>query len=219
MELTVQKREKLGKASKGLFKQGLIPAEVYGHGFKNEHLAVLGKEFIKVFKEAGENTIVNLNVGGEKWPALIYEVQKGRTLGEVTHVDFYRVTMTEKITTKVPLEFIGESPAVREKLGILNKSMDEIEVEALPADLPRRIEVDLGLLVDLSSNIYVKDLKVSPKVKVLVDPETTVATMVAVKEEEVVKGPTDVSEVKVEVEEKKAERDSEKAEKSKEKEG
>ena len=219
MELTVQKREKFGKASKDLLKQGLIPAEIYGHGFKNEHLAVLSKEFFKVFKEAGENMIVNLNVGGEKWPALIYEVQKGRTSSEVTHIDFYRVTMTEKIITKVPLEFIGEAPAVKEKLGILNKSMDEIEVEAFPADLPRRIEVDLGMLKDLSSNVYVKDLKVSPGVRILVDLETTVATMVAVKEEEAVKGPTDVSEVKVEAEEKKAERDSEKTEKSKEKEG
>ena len=219
MELTVQKREKLGKASKGLLKQGLIPAEIYGHGFKNEHLAVSGKEFLKVFKEAGENTIVDLKVGSEKWPALIYEVQNGRTSGDVTHIDFYRVTMTEKITTKVPLEFIGEAPAVREKLGILNKSMDEIEVEALPADLPHRIEVDLGLLIDLTSNIHVKDLKISPKVKILVDPETVVATIVAVKEEEIVKGPADVSEVKVESEEKKAERDSEKAEKSKEKGG
>lgn len=217
MELTVQKREKLGKASKVLLKEGLIPAEIYGHGFKNEHLSVLGKEFLKVFKEAGENTIVDLKVGSEKWPALIYEVQKGRTSDEVTHVDFYRVTMTEKITTKVPLEFIGEAPAVREKLGILNKSMDEIEVEALPADLPHRIEVDLGMLVDLSSNIYVKDLEISPKVKILVDLETTVVTIVAVKEEEVVKGPADISEVKVETEEKKVEREGDKVEKSKEK--
>ena len=219
MDLIAQKREKFGKASKGLAEEGFIPAEIYGHGFKNEHLSVPTKEFLKVFKEAGENTIVNLSVGGEKWPALIYDVQKNGIHGEVSHVDFYRVTMTEKITTKVPLEFVGEAPAVKEKIGILNKSMDEVEVEALPVDLPHRIEVDLGLLLDLTSNIHIKDLKTSSKVKILVDPETVVATIVAVKEEEEVKGPADVSEVKVEAEEKKAERDIEKAEKDKEKAG
>lgn len=213
MDLQVQKREKFGKALKAPRKEGLIPAEVYGHGFKNEHLAVKAKEFNKVFGEAGESTIVNLKHGSEAWPVLIYEVTKDYLTGEVAHVDFYRVTMTEKIKAHVPLEFIGESPAIKEKLGILNKAMSEVEVEALPANLPHNIPVDISSLVDLSSNIYAKDLKVSKEVKLLVDPETVVISVVPMqKEEEVAPAVVDVSTVKVEGEEKKAERDAEKAE-------
>ena len=213
MELTVQKREKFGKALKISRKEGLIPGEVYGHGFKNEHVAIKVKDFLKVFSEAGESTIVNLKLGSEGWPVLIYDVKKDYLSGGVTHVDFYRVTMTEKIKAKVPLDFIGESLAIKDKLGILNKAMSEIEVEALPANLPHNFQVDLSSLVDLTSNIYVKDLSISKNVKVLVDLETVVATIVPMQKEEVVAPVVvDVSTVKVEGEEKKAERDAQKTE-------
>jgi len=213
MELQVQKREKFGKALRVSRKEGLIPGEVYGHGFKNEHVAIKAKDFLKVFDEAGESTIVNLKLGREGWPVLIYDVKKDYLSGEVAHVDFYRVTMTEKIKAKVPLEFIGESLAIKDKLGILNKAMSEIEVEALPANLPHNFQVDLSSLVDLTSNIYVKDLSISKNVKVLVDLETVVATIVPMQKEEVVAPVVaDVSTVKVEGEEKKAERDAQKTE-------
>lgn len=214
MDLHVQKREKFGKASQALRKEGLIPAEVYGRSLKNEHVAVKNKDFLKVFKEAGENTIVNLRFGDEAWPVLIYDIAKDYLSGEVTHVDFYRVTMTEKIKAKIPIEFTGESLAVKDKLGILNKAMSEVEVEALPVDLPHRIEVDLSPLVDLTSNIYVKDLSVPKNVEILVDPETVVATIVPIpKEEEVAPAVVvDVSAVKVEGEEEKAEREAKKTE-------
>ncbi len=213
MELQVQKREKFGKALRVSRKEGLIPGEVYGHGFKNEHVAIKAKDFLKVFDEAGESTIVNLKLGREGWPVLIYDVKKDYLSGEVAHVDFYRVTMTEKIKAKVPLEFIGESLAIKDKLGILNKAMSEIEVEALPANLPHNFQVDLSSLVDLTSNIYVKDLSISKNVKVLVDLETVVATIVPMQKEEVVAPVVaDVSTVKVEGDEKKAERDAQKTE-------
>ncbi|MBI3588839.1 MAG: 50S ribosomal protein L25 [Candidatus Liptonbacteria bacterium] len=215
MELTVQTREKLGKASQTLRKEGLIPAEVYGHGFKNEHISVKVRDFLKVFGEAGENTVVSLKMGNEGWPVLIYDVHKDYLSGEVIHVDFYRVTMTEKIKAKIPLGFIGEAPAVREKLGILNKAMSEIEVEALPGDLPHRIEVNLSGLDSLDKSIYARGLKIPSGVKLLVDPETVVVTVVPMqKEEEVVAAPTevDVTAVKVEGEEKKAEQEAQKTE-------
>ncbi len=209
MQLTVQKREKFGKANQSLRREGLIPAEVYGHGFSNQHLAVLKKDFRRVFSQAGESTVINLVLGAEGWPVLIYNVQRDYLSGEVVHVDFYRVKMDEKITTHVPLEFLGEAPAIKEKLGILNKSMDEVEVEALPGDLPHKIEVDLSGLVGVGSNVYVKDLKVSPKVRVVADLGAVVATVVSIKEE-AVPATVDVSAVKVEGEEKKLEKDQEK---------
>ncbi|MDO8536890.1 MAG: 50S ribosomal protein L25 [bacterium] len=222
MELIVKNREKFGKAVKTLRKQGLIPAELYGHGVKNLHLAVPVKDFHKVYKEAGANTVVNLVVdratpgGQERRPALIHEVVRDYITEEVSHVDFYEVRMDEEIRAKIPLEFINESAAVKEKGGILNKSMSEIEVEALPGDLPHGFKVDLTSLDDLNKSIYVKDVKVPKGVKVLVDLETVIVTVTPpMKEEEkVVEVPVDVSAVKVETEEKKAERAAEKTEKT-----
>ncbi len=210
MDLLVTKRDRLGKASRLLIKQGLVPAEVYGHGFKNEHLTVSKPEFLKVFRQAGENTIVNLVLTGDKLPTLIHEVKRDYLTGEVSHIDFYRVTMTEKIKANVPLEFIGEAPAVREKLGVLNKAVSEIEVESLPGDLPHRIEVVLAVLDSLDKSIYARDLKVPPTVKILVEPETVIVTVIPVKEEVAAPIAVDVSEVKVEGEEKKAEREAKK---------
>lgn len=209
MDLVVKKREKLGKAVRGLRREGLIPAELYGHGVENLHLAVPAKEFAKLFREAGGHTIVNLNVGGEKRPALVGGVQRDYLTGEVSHVDFYQVRLDEKIRAKIPLEFSGEAPAVKKKEGVLHRVVSELEVEALPQDLPHKLVVDLRTLDDLNKSFYVKDLKFPVSVKVLVEPETVVATVVPPrKEEEKVAAPAEaeVSTVKVETEEKKAER-------------
>lgn len=206
MELKVQIRvEKQSPTT--LREQGLIPCELYGRGFSNQSLSVVSKEFIKVFKEAGENTIINLKDDKENWPVLVYDVQKDPLTGVIMHVDFYRVTMTEKIKSMVPLEFTGESPVVKEKRGVLNRAMSEIEVEALPADLPHRIEVNTDLLLEIDQSIYVRDLVIPAKVKVLVDQDTVVASAVPLQAEEIVVKPIDVSEVKVETDEKKAERE------------
>lgn len=208
MDLTVQTREKLGKAVKSLRREGFIPAELYGRGLKNFHLSIPAKDFLKVLKEAGTSTVVNVVLGGKKTPALIQDIGRNYLTGEVEHVDFYQVRMDEKIKAKVPLEFIGEAPAVKEKNGILNKAMSEIEVEALPADLPRRLELNLALLDDINKSIYVKDLKVPAGVKVLVDAGTVIATVTppVAEEVKVVEEVVDMSAVKVEGEEKKAER-------------
>ena len=222
MDLSVQTREKLGKAVKSLRREGLIPAELYGHGVANLHLSVPKKEFAKVFKDAGMNTLINLLVNGKKQPAerdsperrpvLIHEIEKNYLTDEVAHVDFYQVRMDEKLKAKIPLEFIGESPAVKEKAGILNKAMTEIEVEALPADLPHRLSVDLSRLLNLNQSIYVRDIKIPKNAEVLVDPGTVIITVTppVAEEEKVEKAPVDVSSVKVETEEKKAERATEK---------
>jgi len=207
MELTVQKRETFGKANKALRKEGFIPAEVYGSGVENLHISVNAKDFVRLFKEAGESTIVYLVIDGEKQPVLIQDTQQDRLTQDVTHIDFYKVKMDEEITATIPLKFIGESSVVKDKLGALNKSITEVEVETLPGDLPQSIEVDLSVLVDLEKSIHIKDLKVSDKVKILLEPDTVVVSVLELRAEEVVEEkPADVSEVKVEGEEKKAEK-------------
>jgi len=220
MNLEVQIRNEKGRRVKDLRQQGLIPAELYGKGIENMHLAVKSKDFKNVFKEAGESSIINIVISDknkkEEIPVLIHDIQKDYLTDDIIHIDFYRVRMDEKIKTHIPLEFVGESPAVKNYGGILNKSMLEIEVEALPKDLPHNIPVDISQIKELDQSIYVKDLSIPKNVKILVDPETVIAT-VSLPKEEVPSEPIDVSAVKVETEEKKLERSKEKEAETEEK--
>lgn len=210
MDLQAEPREKLGKSVNALRNQGFIPAEFYGNNVKNEHIAIKKEDFRKIFKEAGENTVINLDINGQKQTVLIHDTQEDRISGEVVHVDFYKVRMDEKIKAKIPVEFEGVSPAVKEKGGILNKTLSEIEVEALPADLPKNIIVDVSPLSDLNQSIYVKDIVFPKGVHVVLDPEAVIVSVSEPLKEEEVVAPPSVEDVKVEGEEKKAERDAEK---------
>lgn len=215
MELTAQKREVFGRAVKPLRAKGFIPAELYGKGLENLHLAVPKKELAKVFKQAGENAIVTLLVDKEKRPVLIHDLQSDPVTDEVLSVDFYQVRLDEKIKIKVPIEFIGIASAVKDKGGILVKTVQEVEVEALPNDIPHSIPVNLESLIDIGKSIRLKDLLIKGDFKFLGDLETVLVTITAPlteeKEAELAQA-VDVSTVKVETEEKKTERDAKKAE-------
>ena len=204
MDLLVQTREILGKKIKSLRKQGFIPAELYGHGLENQHLSVSAKEFGKIFKQAGESTLIKLKVkDGKEFNVLIHDIVKNALTDEISNIDFYSVKMDEKIKARVPLEFIGESPAVKEKGGVLIKSMHEIEVESLPADLPHHLTVDVSHLTEIGSSLSVINLEAPAKVKILVNPKPLLPALLSpVKEEVSEKGPVSVEEVKVEGEEK-----------------
>ncbi|HEY4475135.1 MAG TPA: 50S ribosomal protein L25 [Candidatus Paceibacterota bacterium] len=211
MELSVQKREKLGKTVKSLRKEGFIPAELYGRGVANVHVSVPVKDFKKIFKTAGENMVINVLLEGKRRSAMIHDISYHPVTDEILNVDFYEVRMDELIKVKVPLEFKGESSAVKDKGGVLVKAMQEVEVEALPGSIPHSLEVDLSKFVDLNSSVYVEDLKVSAGVKILVKPGTPVATVKEKAAEEVVAAPeASIESVKVETEEKKAERQAKK---------
>ncbi len=205
MELKAEKREILGGKVNALRKQGLIPAELYGHGSKNEHLTVNEKEFMKLFKDAGESTVISLVIGGKKTPVLIYDVISDSISDKVEHIDFYIVNMDEEIETAVPFEFIGESMAVKAQGGVLVKSMHEIEVSALPAHLPHAIEIDLGVLENIHDSIHVKDIKVKGGVKLLAEPDAVIATVMEQETEEETTSSASVADVKVAGEEKKKE--------------
>ncbi len=198
-------------------KAGNIPAELYGRGVANLHLAVSEKDFNKIFKEAGETGIVELAVDGEKRPALIHDVRRDYLSGQVIHVDFHQIRMDEKITAHVPIEVVGESPAVKSQGGVLNRTVSELEVEALPADLPSKFTVDISGLTELNQSVYIRDLDVPKGVEILVSPETVILTVTPPVEEEVAPAaPAEVAEVKVETEEKKAEREKAAGEEAKE---
>lgn len=163
----------------------VIPAVLYGRGIKNEHVWVNRKEFDKIYEEAGESTIFHLALeNGDTRNVLIKEVQKDILSSQVIHADFYQVRMDEKIEAEVEFIFTGESAAVKELGGILVKNMDAIEVKCLPGDLPSKIEVDISRLKTFDDYIYVKDLAISDKVEISVDPETVVALVASPRSEE-----------------------------------
>ncbi len=213
MDLAVKTRDVLGKKVKALRREGFVPAELYGHGFENIHLALPAKEFGKVLKEAGSTSVVTLIIGKEKKSAMIHEVARDAVSSEVIHVDLHQVRMDELVKAHVPLEFVGEAPAIKTASAVINRAMSEIEVEAFPQDLPHSLVVDLSVLDELDKTIYVKDLKRPKGVTFLVDLETAVATATPPAPEEVVAPveTVDVSAIKTEGEEKKAERDASKA--------
>ncbi len=177
LELKAETREITGKKVKKLRKTGYIPAVLYGHGVKSLSLMVDAKEFNRAFKEAGETSLLHLVLGGKKHNVLIHDLATGPLSGEILHVDFFEVKMDEKIKTKVPLVFVGESSAVKGEGGVLVKAMQEVELEALPQDLPKEIEVEISGLETFEDKIYIKDLKVSGSVKILADSEEMVAAV------------------------------------------
>jgi len=198
LDLKAKKREKLGTIiSRKIRADGLIPAELYGHGITNLHLSVPLKDFLKVFKETGESTLINLDIDGEKRPILIFDIKTDPVKGEIIHADFYQVRLDEKLKAHVMIVLEGVSAGVKEKAGILTHAMREVEVEALPADLPHDIKADISGLDDIGKSIYVRDLPQIKGIRYMADPETVVASVTLQAEEEIESGLASVDEVEV----------------------
>lgn len=176
-----------GSKVKSLRKQGLVPAVVYGKKAKTANLQISARDFAKLHSQAGESTLVYLTVKGEKEdrPVLIRSVVLHAVNEQILHVDFHQVDLKEKVTANVPVKVVGESPAEKDKLGILVQQLDEVEVEALPTDMPESFELDASVLAEVNQAIFVKDIKVSDKVKIITDPEQIIAKIEHMAKEEV----------------------------------
>ncbi len=173
--MRAETRNITGRKVKSLRREGFVPAVIYGHGFESLPIQVPVKDFEKVYAEAGESSVVYLNLGENNYPTIIQDVARDPMSDKFLHADFYKVRLDEKIKAKIPLNFIGESLAVKEFGGILVKNISEIEVEGFPQDLPHQIDVDISSLKELKEHILVKDLSVSSKLKIEADPESIVA--------------------------------------------
>jgi large subunit ribosomal protein L25 len=184
IELKAKIREVVGKKVKNLRKEGLVPAVVYGHKIEARNLLVNAIELGKVYDKAGESALIDLEVAGKKVNALIHDIQHDPMSGKISHVDFFEVNMKEEVETEIPLEFVGESEAVKAHGGVLIKNMDEVMVKCLPADLPEKYEIDISKLATFDDVIAIKDLKISDKVEIMMDPETVIALVAAPRTEE-----------------------------------
>ncbi|MBI3985257.1 MAG: 50S ribosomal protein L25 [Candidatus Levybacteria bacterium] len=173
-KLKVEKRKILGKNVKKLRRIGVLPANVYGKDIKSTAVQVKTADFSATYATTGETGLVDLDLEGTIIPVLIQNVYKNFR-GNYLHADFFKVNLKEKVKANVPLEIIGEPKAVTEKIGILMNIVSEVEVEALPTDLPEKIEVTVEHLTNIDDQITVADLKVSPEVTVLTDPNQVVS--------------------------------------------
>lgn len=172
--LDTQVRTVFGKRVRNLRKQGVLPAVLYGGGKKNIALSIIERAFEKMRKSAGESSLVELRVdGGGTENVLIHNIDRDPLTHKPRHVDFLRVRMDELLRVAVPLRFEGESPAVKEG-GILVKVMHETEVEALPANLPHEIAVDLTRLTAIGDRFALADLIVPNGVSFVGDKESVI---------------------------------------------
>lgn len=199
-------------------EKSFLSAVLYGPKIKNFSLQMNKKEFEKVFEEAGESSLVSLKVEGEKdnFLVLIHDFQRDPLTGDLIHIDFYQPALDEEAEVTVPIEFIGEAPAVKELGGTLVKNIQEVEVKALPQNLPHNIKVNVQNLKTFDDNILIKDLIVPKEVKILKEPNEIVAMVTpAEKVEEELEKPIEekVEEVeKVVKKEKEEKREEEKVE-------
>jgi large subunit ribosomal protein L25 len=205
MKIVVHKREVVQKKVKQLFNEGQIPAVVYGPKRKSLNIAVDRSEFEKVFHKAGHSEMIDFEVEGEKikGKVLIREVQNNPVTDGIIHVAFYELDLSKEITTEVPLEFIGTSPALEQKIGFLMTPIEEVEVRCLPEKLPSEIKVDVSKLAAIGDSILVHDLLLPEGVELTVEvSEHTAVAFIAPPQKEI------VEEVKV-VEEEEAEEGAE----------
>jgi large subunit ribosomal protein L25 len=167
--LKASERKITGRKVHSLRLKGILPANIYGKKIKSICVEVDAKEFKKVYQEIGETGIVDISLDGKNIPILIHNVQYHPVSGIVLHADFYQVNLKEKVKTMMPVVVIGEADAVKNKVGVLLTLLTHIEVEALPTDLPEKIEVDVGKLKIVGDSLKVLDIKISENVKIITD--------------------------------------------------
>lgn len=198
--LAAEKREHTRKQDRArLRKEGKLPGVFYGPKEEATPISVSRPEFERVWKEAGESTIVTLSGVGEDRDVLIHDVMTDPVLGAPLHVDLYVPEKGKKVQVSVPLEFVGTAPAERELGGTLIKVLHELEIEAMPRNLPHAIEVDVTSIKDFETQIHVRDIKLPEGVEALTDPEEVIALVSEAKEEpeEEAEAP-DLSQIEVE---------------------
>ena len=183
MEITATKRTAMGKAVEALRAAGSIPAVVYGPKQESLSITLNRRDFEKVFKAAGESTVVTIAVDGQSIPTLIHEVDHDPVNNTVRHADFYAIVKGQKVKVMIPLEFVGESAAVKEGANLV-KTMFEIEVEADPMNLPHELVVDVTKLAAIGDQVLAQDIALPTGVELATDPEEVVALAAAAVEEE-----------------------------------
>lgn len=178
LNLAVKIRKISGKKVKKLRQKDILPAVLYGPKIKKtESLEMDYKAFEKVFQAGGESSLISLEIEDRKIPVLIRDFQKNSVTGKISHVDFYQVSLEEKTTVKIPVVLEGMSPAVKDLGGTLVRYISEVEIRALPQNLPKEIKVNVEGLKTFENNLKISDLKLQEGVEILRKPDDIVASV------------------------------------------
>jgi large subunit ribosomal protein L25 len=177
------KRTIKGKQVGALRRQGLLPAVMYGHGFESTPITLNLRDATKVLSMTTSSSLVNINLEGKTTSVLVREKQRDYIRGTLRHVDFQVVSLTEKLRTTVEIVLTGTSPAVRDFNGVMVTSVNTLEVECFPQDLPERIIVDVSVLAKIGDAVFVRDVKLSDKVEILTDLDEVIVNVTSVAEE------------------------------------
>jgi large subunit ribosomal protein L25 len=192
-QLTVKPRTFFGNQAKKLYKQGLTPGIIYGNVKEPIAVEFLVSDFLKLYKAAGENHVVDLNVdGGNTIPAIIHDLDIHPVTRKLRNVDFKAVDLKKKTTAEVPVVLVGIAPVVKTMGGLVVIKLTQIEVEALPEKIPETIQVDISKLETLDDNVFVKDLIIDGDFVILDDKELPVV-VVETESEEVIEDTTPIA--------------------------
>jgi large subunit ribosomal protein L25 len=182
--LNASKREVIGKQVKALRREGKLPAVIYGRHTEPIKINLDAHTAALTLGKLTSSSLVTINVDGTEYPALVREKQRDFIKNRLLHVDFLAVSMSEKLRTSVTVHLIGVSAAVKDFNAVLVKNLEQLEVEALPTDLPERIDVDITALAKPGDGIRVREVQVPDTVRILNDPDTMVAVATFAKVEE-----------------------------------
>lgn len=180
--LSAAPRTVLGKKVKALRRSGVTPANVYGHKVDSTAVQADTVELTHLLRAAGRNAIIDLKVEGEAAPrtVVVRNVERNPVTSQILHIDFFQVSMTEKMKAEVRVVLTGTSPAVADLQGVLLQMIETVSVEALPGDIPSEFEVDVSVLAQLESSIHVRDLHADEsKVTITTDPDVVLARVAA----------------------------------------
>jgi large subunit ribosomal protein L25 len=183
LRLEVEPRLIHGKKVKALRRNGIIPAHLYGFGTESLAVQAQKQNIVGLMRNAGRNAIIELQIDGEPKarPVVMRSVQRDPVNGDLVHIDFFQISLTEKLRADVPLALVGDAPAVSVQGGVLLQSLDSLSIEALPTDIPAHIEVDISVLEELDSALFVRDLTIPATLAVLSDMDQVVAKVAAPK--------------------------------------
>ena len=178
IDLSAKPRTVLGKKVKRLRREGIVPGNIYGHAIASTALEAPAKELKRVVRAAGHTGLVLITLDGEAVArtVVIRKIQRESMTGELVHVDFQQVSMTEKMNVRIPIALVGEAPAI-EVEGSVVQVLDYVDVECLPGNIPSQIELNLAGLTTVDSQLHIRDLVIPAGVTVLTDESLLVVSV------------------------------------------
>jgi large subunit ribosomal protein L25 len=202
IELNAAKRDVLGKKVRFLRRQNITPVHIFGHGIESLALQCDTANLQRVLAQTGQTRLINLKIDGESTPrtVMVRETQQSILKGDLLHVDFYQVKMTEVIDVDVPIVLVGEAPALKNRENMLAQELNELSVQCLPANIPNSIEVDVTSLTEPDQVIRVRDIVPGEGVVILNDPEVMIARIAVQREAEEIPEEVEVAEEVAEAE-------------------